>query len=319
MTTTISEKPWSDYTKADYTPEQWHAACLIHLHDGPPTSKDQCKLPVKTPTGTLNRAGVHAAAAALAGARGGVQASPEQKSKAAAALVRYYSQLKEDPPPSLTHEELSRLQNFLAHYGRKGMKWGRHIFTKESGGGGKSSGGEEKKSESSGGKEGEGTEHLSADAERMLKTSQKDFHSMSDREIKEANNRAEAIKKYDSLFNDPNRDLRAKVDALRLQKDYAQLRREMNPTALQRAQRFAKNANDAFEQFQKLDKATGGRLSGNMKSFFSTSSKTSGTSHRTTFTPKGSGRSSGGNFRRGTAAKPTWDPNKVHKITTLGP
>jgi hypothetical protein len=98
----ISEQAWSDYTKADYTIEQWHAACLVHIHDGTPTSKSQCKLPVKTPNGALNRNGVHAAAAALAGARGGLKGvSAEQKTKAANALRRYYSQLDEEPPESL--------------------------------------------------------------------------------------------------------------------------------------------------------------------------------------------------------------------------
>jgi hypothetical protein len=109
----ISEKPWSDYTKADYSIEQWHAACSIHVHDEEPTSKSQCKLPVKTPNGALNRNGVHAAAAALAGARGGLKGvSDDQKQKAAKALKRYYAQLDEDPPES------------LAHYGVKGMRWG---------------------------------------------------------------------------------------------------------------------------------------------------------------------------------------------------
>ena|SRR6188472_1821034 len=98
----ISEAPWSDYTKADYTVEQWHAACLIHLHDGAPTSKSECKLPVKTPNGTLNRNGVHAAAAALAGARGGLKGvSADQKQKAANALKRYYNELDEEAPESL--------------------------------------------------------------------------------------------------------------------------------------------------------------------------------------------------------------------------
>jgi hypothetical protein len=101
----ISEKAWSDFKKSDYTLEQWHAACLIHTHDGASTSKSECKLPVKTPDGTLNRNGVHAAAAALAGARGGLTGvSDDQKKKAAAALKRYYSQLDEDPPDSLTHQ-----------------------------------------------------------------------------------------------------------------------------------------------------------------------------------------------------------------------
>lgn len=122
--THVSEKAWSDFTKADYTPEQWHAACLIHLHEGDPTSKSQCKLPVKTPNGALNRNGVHAAAAALAGARGGVDAPEEEKKKAAAALRRYYSQLDEEPPESLAQTAVDLGIQWLEHYGIKGMRWG---------------------------------------------------------------------------------------------------------------------------------------------------------------------------------------------------
>ena len=120
----ISEKPWSDYTEADYSIEQWHAACLIHLHNGPPTSKAQCKLPVKTPNGALNRNGVHAAAAALAGARSPLQAPPEQKAKAASALRGYYSQLGETPPDSLKQSTEDVVGLILSHHGVKGMKWG---------------------------------------------------------------------------------------------------------------------------------------------------------------------------------------------------
>ena len=121
----ISEKPWSAYTKADYTIEQWHSACLIHLHSGPPTSKSECKLPVKTPGGALSRNGVHAAAAALAGARTPLQAPPEQKAKAARTLRGYYSQLGEEPPPSLVkHSAFDVVEDILEHFGTKGMKWG---------------------------------------------------------------------------------------------------------------------------------------------------------------------------------------------------
>jgi hypothetical protein len=119
----ISEKPWSAYTEADYSIEQWHSACLIHLHSGPPTSKSECKLPVKTPNGALNRNGVHAAAAALAGARSPLQAPPEQKAKAARALRGYYSQLGEEPPDSLK-QSTNLVDDILSHHGVKGMRWG---------------------------------------------------------------------------------------------------------------------------------------------------------------------------------------------------
>lgn len=117
----FSEKPWSDYTASDYSIEQWHAACLIHQHEGPPTSKNQCKLPVKTPNGAVNKNGVHSAAAALAGARGGVHASSSEKSSAATALIRYYNQMNEKPPPSLLRHST---EEFVEHYGVKGMQWG---------------------------------------------------------------------------------------------------------------------------------------------------------------------------------------------------
>lgn len=121
----VSEKPWSDYKESDYSLEQWHAACLIHQHTGPPTSKSQCKLPVKTPNGALSRAGVIAAAAALAGARGGVNATTDEKAQAARALLRYYSQLNEKPPPSITAmAHADTVSEFLKHYGIKGMHWG---------------------------------------------------------------------------------------------------------------------------------------------------------------------------------------------------
>lgn len=119
----ISERPWSEYTAADYTVEQWHRACLIHQHQGAPTSKNQCKLPVRTPDGAINRNGVHAAAAALAGARGGVQASPGEKADAAAALRRLYGELDEDLPNYLKQGE-DLTNDILAHYGIKGMHWG---------------------------------------------------------------------------------------------------------------------------------------------------------------------------------------------------
>lgn len=116
----VSNEPWSNYKESDYTVEQWHNACLIHQHDGPPT-KASCKLPVKTPNGILNKNGVIAASAALAGARGGVDASPDEKTKAKNALIRYYNQLNMPVPESLKH---SAVEDFISHFGVRGMRWG---------------------------------------------------------------------------------------------------------------------------------------------------------------------------------------------------
>ena len=78
-------------------------SCLINANTGDRKDwvQSACKLPVKEPGGDINSNAVHAAAAALAGGRGGVNASPSDKKKAARALMRYYGQMKEDCPPSL--------------------------------------------------------------------------------------------------------------------------------------------------------------------------------------------------------------------------
>ena len=86
----ISDKPWSRFSESDYNPDQWFEACLIKPPESEYTVKSQAKLPVREPDGTLNRNAVHAAAAALAGARGDVKASPEKKHKAANGHKPYY-------------------------------------------------------------------------------------------------------------------------------------------------------------------------------------------------------------------------------------
>lgn len=123
----ISMTAWSNVKESDYNIEQWHKACLIHQHSGSPTSKSQCKLPVRTPAGAVNRNGVHAAAAALAGARGGVNASPAEKEAAVKALVSLYKELDEQLPKTLVEHSAGKTftNDFLEHFGVRGMKWGR--------------------------------------------------------------------------------------------------------------------------------------------------------------------------------------------------
>ena len=103
----MSTRPWGSIKESDYEDaEDFCGACLIDLNKpGEDKVKARCKLPVYEPKKmgrALNRNAVVAAAAALAGARGGVKAPPEAKRKVARTLVRLYRrELKEDPPESI--------------------------------------------------------------------------------------------------------------------------------------------------------------------------------------------------------------------------
>ena len=100
----ISQKAWTQFTSADYKDAATYCdACLINMNTGKREgwTKDACKLPVKEPNGDVNANALSAAAAALAGARGGVQAPAAEKQKAARALARLYGMAKMPMPQSL--------------------------------------------------------------------------------------------------------------------------------------------------------------------------------------------------------------------------
>lgn len=98
----ISDRPWSDFSESDYTPEQFCRAALIDLNPaGAEKVKANCKLPVLEPSGALNRNACHAAASVLAGGRGGVNAPAEAKRAAARRLIARYRELAEEAPPAL--------------------------------------------------------------------------------------------------------------------------------------------------------------------------------------------------------------------------
>lgn len=97
----VSDKPWSQFTQGDYSDEQWIRACLLDRGPDAGTPKQRYSIPVREPSGALNRNAVHAAAGAHGiGAVKGV--SPEKKRAVARKLVSLYrNQLNEDPPDSL--------------------------------------------------------------------------------------------------------------------------------------------------------------------------------------------------------------------------
>lgn len=78
------------------------AACLVDLNaPGQAKTQANCKLPIREPDGRVNVTAMHAAAAALLGARGGVQAPADAKRSAARALVRHYADANQTPPDAL--------------------------------------------------------------------------------------------------------------------------------------------------------------------------------------------------------------------------
>lgn len=92
----VSEAAW-DGSPANYTDEQYYAACIIHKN-GTSTAKSDNSLPILTPSGELSRAGVHAAASRV----DQVDAPPAAISAAKSKLRGAYKTLNEDPPDSLT-------------------------------------------------------------------------------------------------------------------------------------------------------------------------------------------------------------------------
>lgn len=94
----VSDRPWGDYSQSDYSPQQWARACLIDTEQGAPNDKDRFKLPVREPSGDLNRNAVHAAAERINQVN---DVSAEKRSAAARKLLSLYKEIGEDAPDSL--------------------------------------------------------------------------------------------------------------------------------------------------------------------------------------------------------------------------
>ncbi len=94
----VSDTPWGNFSQADYTVEQWKAACLIDSGQGDPNSKERYKLPVREPDGTLNRNALAAAAGRLNQVKG---MSPEDMRIVAKKLISLYKEAEAEPPEAL--------------------------------------------------------------------------------------------------------------------------------------------------------------------------------------------------------------------------
>ena len=98
----FTNKPWdAAVVKRNLEAGDYCRVCLIDTNTGEKV-KVKCKLPVRhAPGGPYNLNAMSAAASALAGGRGGVNAPSEKKKAAARKLIRLYRQAKREPPASL--------------------------------------------------------------------------------------------------------------------------------------------------------------------------------------------------------------------------
>ena len=97
---TVTDAPWDGSASRWDSAVSYCAACLIDQSQGA-RSKAACSLPVREPSGAINRNACHAAAAALSGARG-ASFPADQKRMAARRLIAIYQRdLKETAPQSL--------------------------------------------------------------------------------------------------------------------------------------------------------------------------------------------------------------------------
>lgn len=87
---TISERPFSDFTRASYSPGQWRRACLV---DTPANAE----IPIREPDGTPNRDAILSAPTDLAN----LSIPAPKKEGAARKLVRLHHEIGEDPPANL--------------------------------------------------------------------------------------------------------------------------------------------------------------------------------------------------------------------------
>ena len=98
----VSNRPWSEIKRADYTLEQWRGACLIRPNKSEKlVSFEQCKLPVREPDGTLNYNAVWAAYNALSGARNKIDAPAEKIRQAAKQLIAVFTEINTSIPDNL--------------------------------------------------------------------------------------------------------------------------------------------------------------------------------------------------------------------------
>lgn len=97
----MADKPWNG-SPFRFTDAEYARACVLDRGEG--SAKQRYGLPVREPSGAVNRRAVHAAAQRI----GSVSASPEQKAAAKRKLRALYKRLGDEPPATLKGDDMSK-------------------------------------------------------------------------------------------------------------------------------------------------------------------------------------------------------------------
>jgi phage head maturation protease len=124
---TVSDTPWGNFSQADYNDEQWARACLVD-RGADTKGKQRYALPVREPSGALNRNGVHAAVGGHG--IGAVQGIDDAQRKAVARklVALYKGDLKEDPPEGL--ENMAGEAESAAEEAKEPMARSRNLWSR---------------------------------------------------------------------------------------------------------------------------------------------------------------------------------------------
>lgn len=104
---------------------------------------------------------------------------------------------------------------------------------------------------------------LSSDAENLIRSHQSSQHALSDKEMRDAVARARLIEDYNKMFGPPDQQaqLRNQVEQMNLQKRYSELHGQLHPSRTAKVAALVASAGTAYISYKKLDKASDGALS----------------------------------------------------------